>query len=121
MQYVIIDLKGRAKSIHTINQKTQAVPRGAVIVTPETAAEITSKGVMDEWVWTDSGFKHQPKARPYKQVRRGEYPDVGEQLGAIVKGLEQLFKAHGLTPNPDTQALFDAVENVKTKVKKETS
>lgn len=121
MQYVIIDLKGRVKSVHTINQKTQTVPRGAVIVTPETAAKITSEGTMDEWVWTDGGFQRQPKARPYKEVRRGEYPDVGEQLGAIVKGLEQLFTAHGLTPNPDTQALFDAVEDVKTRVKKEQS
>ena len=121
MQYVIIDLKGRVKSIHTINQKTQKVPRGAVIVTPETAAKITSEGVMDEWIWENEGFQHKPKPRPYKEVRRGEYPDVGEQLGAIIKGLEQLFTARDLTPNMDTQALFDAVENVKTRVKKEQS
>lgn len=120
MQYVIVDLKGRVKSIHTVNQKSAKLPNGAVIVTPETAAKITAEGTMDEWMWTDGGFTRTPKARPYKEVRRGEYPDVGEQLGAIIKGLEQLFKVHGLEPNSDTQALFDAVESVKTRVKKET-
>ena len=49
----------------------------------------------------------------YAQDRRNEYPPIGDQLDVIWKHLN---KSDLL--DPETQAMFDAIENVKTRFPK---
>ena len=49
-------------------------------------------------------------------LRRGSYPDTGEQLGALVKGLRALMAGDPLPA--DALAVLDAVDQVKRKYPK---
>lgn len=46
-------------------------------------------------------------------LRKAEYPDIGDQLDSIIKGMEQLFE--GKIANSDTQELFNRIREVKLK------
>ena len=52
-----------------------------------------------------------PRSVPYSEARKGEYPDIGEQLDALWKAVRGLY---GDVPLPeDVQALADAIDKVK--------
>jgi len=67
----------------------------------------------EQYRYSNGVLSHVPKVIPVDEARRMEYPDVGEQLGAIINGLKKLFVDAGITPDTDTQALFDAVQAIK--------
>lgn len=58
-------------------------------------------------------FKRDPEV-----ARRNEYPPIGDQLDALVKGFDALSKL-GVELPPETQAWIDQCLEIKSKYPKE--
>lgn len=66
--------------------------------------------------WSGTGWY--PLVRPYKEARALEYPDIGDQLDAILKGFSSL-RGGGQTLPPETDDLINTWEVIKLKYPKQ--
>ena len=119
MHYVMVDSEGTVVSVHTINDRaSKRVPDSAVEVSRAEFHHVAASMGQDTWSIVNGSLVQKPREVPVRDKRKGAYPDLGEQLDAILKGMRQLYAANQIKPIQEMQDLLDQVETVKKRFPK---
>jgi len=117
--FAMVDpVTGAVTQLTRVNARTGATQKGMVEIDQAKYEAISADDSLDFFLDNRGGLTSRPKVIPYSKQRRGRYPDIGEQLDGIIKGLRQLYAANGIRPNDDTKRLLDEVETVKKRFPK---
>ena len=118
--YVMTDDNENVISIHSINEKKgRKLPAGAVAITSSEATKIQATMLEEQWRIVRGKPVSVARKKDVNVVRRGEYPDVGEQLGALWKAVESLAaRVEGETP-PEVGEILEQIKSVKHRFPKE--